>query len=56
VRVHLAGEHPPELEPRDLGRDAVDLADQIGEQRGVPLPARELAQLLGLDERLVDPA
>ena len=56
VRVHLAGEHPPKFEPRDLGSDAVHLADQVGEQRRIVFLARERLQLRGLAERLVDAA
>jgi hypothetical protein len=56
VRVHLAREHAPELEPRDLGSDSVYLADQVGEQRRVVFLAREPVQLLSLAERLVDAA
>jgi hypothetical protein len=54
VRVHLAGEHPPELEPLDFLRDGVDLADEIGQRPSVLLLACELVELGRLAERLLD--
>ena len=54
VRVHLAGEHAPELEHLELLGDAVDLADDVVERARILLFARELMQLACLVERLLD--
>jgi hypothetical protein len=55
VRVHLAGEHPGELEALDFFRDAFDLADHVREGGFIRFFRCELVQLRGFAERLVDP-
>jgi hypothetical protein len=54
VRVHLAGEHPAELERLDLPRDAFHLTDHVVQRALVGFLARELRELRGLIERPVD--
>jgi hypothetical protein len=54
VRVHLAREHAAELESLELLRQALDLADDVAERAGVFFLARELVQLAGFVERLLD--
>jgi hypothetical protein len=54
VRVHLAREHAPELEHFELLRHACHLADDVRQRAGVLLFARELVQLGGFVERLLD--
>jgi hypothetical protein len=54
VRVHLAREHAAELESFELLRQAFDLANDVAERAGVLLLARELVQLAGFVERLLD--
>ena len=54
MRVHLAREHAAELEQLELLGDACDLADDVGERARVLLLARELVQLAGFVERLLD--
>jgi hypothetical protein len=56
VRVHLAREHAAELEHLELFRQVLDLADDVAERAGVFFLARELVQLAGLVERLLDSA
>jgi hypothetical protein len=54
VRVHLAGEHAPELEHLELLRHALDLPYDVAESARVLLFARELVQLAGFIERFFD--
>jgi hypothetical protein len=56
VRVHLAGEHPAELERLDLSGQALYLTDDVLQRALVGFLARELRELRGLVERLVDAA
>jgi hypothetical protein len=56
VGVHLAREHAAELEHLELLRQALDLPDEIAERAFVLFLARELVQLAGLVERLLDAA
>jgi hypothetical protein len=56
VSIHLAGEHPAELEGLDLLRDALDLTDDVVQGAVVRLFAGELRELGGFVERLVDAA
>jgi hypothetical protein len=54
VRVHLAREHAAELEYLELLRQVLDLAYDVAEGAGVVFLARELVQLAGFVERLLD--
>jgi hypothetical protein len=54
VRVHLAGEHSPELEHLELFRHALDLAYDVAEGTRVLLFAREVVQLAGFVEQFFD--
>jgi phosphate uptake regulator len=54
VRIHLAREHAAELEQLELLREVFDLADEIVERARVFFLARELVELAGLVERLLD--
>ena len=54
VRVHLAREHAAELEHLELFRQVLDLTDDIVERARVFFLARELVELAGLVERLLD--
>jgi hypothetical protein len=54
VRVHLAGEHSPELEHLELLRHALDLAYDVAESARVLLFTREVVQLAGFSERFFD--
>jgi hypothetical protein len=56
VRIHLAGEHPRELEVLELLRDTLYLADDVSKRALVLLFGRELVQPRGLVESLVDAA
>jgi hypothetical protein len=56
VCIHLAGEHAAELERLDLSLDAQHLADHVVQRALVGFLARELGQLRGFVERLVDAA
>jgi hypothetical protein len=54
VRVHLAREHPAELEHLELFRQVLDLADDVVQRGSVFFLARELVELAGLVERALD--
>jgi hypothetical protein len=54
VRVHLAREHAPKLEQLELLRHTLDLTDYVAERVRVLFLARELVELVGLIERLLD--
>jgi hypothetical protein len=56
VRIHLAREHPAELERLDLPRDAFHLTDHVVQRALVGFLASELRELGGLVERPVDAA
>jgi hypothetical protein len=56
VRVHLAGEHAPELERLDLPRDALHLTDHVLQRALVGFLACELCKLGRFVQRLVDAA
>ena len=55
MRVHLAGEHAPELEQLELLGHALNLTDDVVERARILLFGRELVKLAGLVERLLDP-
>jgi hypothetical protein len=54
VRIHLAGEHAAEFERLDVSLDALYLTDHVVQRALVGFLARELGQLRGFVERLVD--
>jgi len=55
MRIHLAGEHPAELEPLDLLLDLVDVGADGTHELGIAFRFRKLEQFLRLGEAVLEP-